>query len=77
MLLRTSGEYELIIGSMNWTTSSQANAESGLVIRRPCADHVSRAWASDFEAVMETGITLEECEALPAHRNRTQYPENR
>ena len=51
VLLEALGNPELVAGSLNFTTSSKANAELGVKISLPAGSNAAASWLSAFEAV--------------------------
>ena len=56
LVLRASSAAELVVGSTNWTTSSRANRECGVL-----EVHLQfvRDWVADFDAAYHSGITVQ------------------
>ena len=57
-------------GSLNFTTSSKANEEFGLMARLPAAHEAVADWRFSFEDVWSKGATLEESLPEEGRRNR-------
>ena len=60
LVLRATSAAELVVGSTNWTTSSRANRECGVLLKFTSSRaKFVRDWVADFEAAYESGITVQ------------------
>ena len=57
-----SGSARLVIGSCNFTTSSKANREAGVVIQCKEGDQLLKDWQQSFDDAFDAGATVEEFE---------------
>ena len=57
-----SGSARLVIGSCNFTTSSKANREAGVVIQCKEGDQLLKDWQQSFDDAFAAGATVEEFE---------------
>ena len=66
VLLEGTGGPELVAGSLNFTTSSKANAELGVKISLPAGSNAAASWLSAFEAVWADSTSVEDAaERMP------------
>ena len=60
VLLEAPGGPELVAGSLNFTTSSKANAELGVKISLPAGSNAAASWLSAFEAMWAESTSVED-----------------
>ena len=66
-LLRPDGAV-VLIGSLNFTTSSKANAEAGLKLEVPKTHPVAQSYVEDFQRVSAEAFSLDEAVAKRPHQ---------
>ena len=66
VLLEGPGGPELVAGSLNFTTSSKANAELGLKCSLPAGSNAAAAWLAAFEAVWAESLRAPQLRTLPS-----------
>ena len=60
ILLEAPSGPELVAGSLNFTTSSKANAELGVKFSLPAGSNAAATWLSAFEAVWAESTSVED-----------------
>ena len=66
VLLEGPGGPELVAGSLNFTTSSKANAELGVKCSLPAGSNAAATWLTAFEAVWAESTSVEDAaERMP------------
>ena len=62
LCMSPTGSARLVIGSCNFTTSSKANREAGVVIQCKTGDQLLKDWQQSFDEAFAAGATVEEFE---------------
>ena len=72
--LHLPGGPELVAGrrSLNFTTSSKANAELGVKLSLPAGSNAAAAWLTAFEAVSAESTSVEDAADRPTRRQRSK-----
>ena len=53
------GQFQLIIGSCNWTTASRSNAEAGVLLTGSCGHEVYRQYTENFERLWKEAVVFD------------------
>ena len=74
VLFEGPGGPELVAGSLNFTTSSKANAELGLKCSLPAGSDAAAAWLTAFEAVWAESTSVEDAAERMPRGQRSKPP---
>ncbi|CAK9069100.1 Pro-Pol polyprotein, partial [Durusdinium trenchii] len=53
------GQFQLIIGSCNWTTASRSNAEAGVLLTGSCGHEVYQQYTENFERLWKEAVVFD------------------